>query len=226
MTSRSRFSARPASTAATGPAPRRGGLHGPRARAAARGRGGGRGCGAEVRVGRHLRRGVAARRARRLRHRDQPRHRASGAERAGDFAANDRVRREGTPIWVAACRGGRRDARMVQQSIAMVNAGGGDAWADEKTLSLPPTRDVAGGAIAAALAMEAAVEQLGPRLADPARRPLLRSGHRLRRRLVRARRAGKLRLPGEGTDFVSLVHIADMAAATLARSSAGRRGRR
>jgi nucleoside-diphosphate-sugar epimerase len=29
-------------------------------------------------------------------------------------------------------------------------------------------------------------------------------------------RAGKLRLPGEGDDFVSLMHIADMAAATVA----------
>jgi nucleoside-diphosphate-sugar epimerase len=28
--------------------------------------------------------------------------------------------------------------------------------------------------------------------------------------------AGKLRLPGDGSDFVSLVHIADMAAATVA----------
>jgi nucleoside-diphosphate-sugar epimerase len=29
-------------------------------------------------------------------------------------------------------------------------------------------------------------------------------------------RAGKLRLPGEGRDYVSLVHVADMAAATVA----------
>ena len=52
--------------------------------------------------------------------------------RAGDFAKNDQLRREGTPIFVRACREAGV-ARIVQQSIAMVHAGGGDAWADETT---------------------------------------------------------------------------------------------
>src|SRR6185295_494978 len=55
-----------------------------------------------------------------------------GPTARGDYAKNDQLRREGTPIWVRACR----DAgvpRIVQQSIAMVHAGGGDAWADETT---------------------------------------------------------------------------------------------
>jgi|SRR5580765_161877 len=48
-----------------------------------------------------------------------------GPSGRGDFAANDRVRREGTPIWVRACRD-MGVSRIVQQSIAMVNAGMGD----------------------------------------------------------------------------------------------------
>src|SRR4029077_3299320 len=55
-----------------------------------------------------------------------------GPTSKGDFAKNDHLRREGTPILVRACR----DAgvpRILQQSIAMTHAGGGDAWADEKT---------------------------------------------------------------------------------------------
>src|SRR5436190_5319603 len=55
-----------------------------------------------------------------------------GPSGRGDFATNDRVRREGTPIWIGACR----DAgvsRVVQQSIAMVNAAGGGAGRGEDT---------------------------------------------------------------------------------------------
>jgi mannose/fructose-specific phosphotransferase system component IIA len=55
-----------------------------------------------------------------------------GPSGRGDFATNDPVRREGTPICVAACRDARV-SRIVQQSIAMVNAAGGDACGDEDT---------------------------------------------------------------------------------------------
>ena len=106
--------------------------------------------------GRHLRRSIVARRARRLRRRDQSRDQPAGAGRAGrDFAKNDQLRREGTPIFVRACR----DAgvsRILQQSIAMTHAGGGDAWADETTFH-PAGEGIAGAAIAAVRAMEAAV---------------------------------------------------------------------
>src|SRR5262249_25269015 len=55
-----------------------------------------------------------------------------GPNPGGDFAKNDHLRREGTPIWVRACRNAAVP-RIVQQSIAMIHAGGGDAWADETT---------------------------------------------------------------------------------------------
>lgn len=132
----------------------------------------------------------------------------------GDFAANDRLRREGTPIFVDACRAAGV-TRVIQQSIAMVN-GAGAEWGDEDTVLPVTATDVASAAIAAARAMEESVVGSGLDWL------VLRGG------LFygpgtgfdddwRARaRAGKLRMPGDGTDWVSLVHIADMAEATAA----------
>src|SRR5262245_39890715 len=47
----------------------------------------------------------------------------------GDYALNDRVRREGTPIWIRACQEAGV-SRVIQQSIAMVNGGSGGDWGD------------------------------------------------------------------------------------------------
>ena len=55
-----------------------------------------------------------------------------GPRGTGDFAKNDRLRREGTPNFVNASRA-VGVPRILQQSIAMVHAGGGAAWADETT---------------------------------------------------------------------------------------------
>jgi nucleoside-diphosphate-sugar epimerase len=138
-----------------------------------------------------------------------------GPSGRGDFAANDRLRRDGTPIWVEACR----DAgvpRILQQSIAMVNAAGGDAWSDESTVHVPGADGVAARAIGAALAMEDAVR--GSELDWLILRGGLfyGPGTGFDDDWFARARAGKLRLPGDGEDFVSLLHIADMAEATLA----------
>jgi nucleoside-diphosphate-sugar epimerase len=135
-----------------------------------------------------------------------------GPRGTGDYAENDRLRREGTPVWVRACR----DAgvpRILQQSIAMIHAGGGDAWADEATFH-PPLPGTAGEAIAAARAMEAAIQLC------PLDWVILRGGLFYGPGtgfdddwFARAR-AGRLRVPGEGAGYVSLIHVADMAAAT------------
>ncbi len=131
----------------------------------------------------------------------------------GDYAANDRLRREGTPIWVDACRAAGV-ARVLQQSIAMVSAAG-EAWADEDTESPFDGDDLAAAATRAARAMEASIRDSGLDWC------VLRGGlfygpgtgydddWRTRAR------AGRLRLPGDGADYVSLVHIADMAEATV-----------
>ena len=138
-----------------------------------------------------------------------------GANPKNDFATNDHLRREGTPIWVRACR----DAgvsRIVQQSVAMVHAGGGDAWADETTLHAPVREEIAAAAVSAALAMEATVQESGLDWMILRGGLFYGPGTGLDDDWFARARAGKLRLPAAGDDYISLLHIADMAVATLA----------
>lgn len=138
-----------------------------------------------------------------------------GPSGRGSFDANDRVRRDGTPRWIEACR----DAgvkRIVQQSIAMLSASGGDAWTDEDTTLSLTDDGVTARAFAASIAMEEAVR------ASDLDWVILRGGlfygpgTGFDDDWFDRARAGRLRLPGDGGAFVSLVHIADMAAATVA----------
>ena len=122
------------------------------------------------------------------------------------------------PIFLEACAGAGV-ARVVQQSIAMVHAGGGDAWADEDTRHAVAEDTIAGRAIIAARDMEAAVA--ATKLDWLILRGALFYGPGTGFDddwLARAR-AGKLRLPEAGEDYVTLVHIADMADATVAALS-------
>jgi len=138
-----------------------------------------------------------------------------GPNREGDYARNDHLRREGTPIWVRACR----DAgvpRIVQQSIAMVHAGGGDAWADETTFHPLEGEEVATAAIAAALDMETTIRHSDLDWLILRGGLFYGPGTGFDDDWFARARAGKLRMPEEGNDYVSLVHIADMAAATVA----------
>jgi nucleoside-diphosphate-sugar epimerase len=135
------------------------------------------------------------------------------ALRDNDFALNDRVRRDGVPIFLRAAQDAGV-ARVLQQSIAMAH-GDGANWADEDTAGLLSGDAVSDAAYDAARAVEAAVKAspldwvilcgglfYGPGTGFDA-------GWRERAR------AGKLRRPGDGSDFVSLAHVADMAAATV-----------
>jgi nucleoside-diphosphate-sugar epimerase len=133
----------------------------------------------------------------------------------GDFAKNDQLRREGTPIFVRACR----DAgvpRILQQSIAMIHAGGGDTWADETTVHDVGQEGIAAAAIAAARAMEATIEESGLDWLILRGGLFYGPGTGFDDDWFARARTGKLRMPEEGQDYVSLVHIADMAAATVA----------
>jgi nucleoside-diphosphate-sugar epimerase len=132
----------------------------------------------------------------------------------GDYAKNDQLRREGTPIFVRACRDSGV-ARILQQSIAMTHAGGGDAWADEETFH-PVAEGVAGAAIAAVRAMEAAIMESDLDWLILRGGLFYGPGTGFDDDWFARARAGKLRLPAEGDDYVSLVHISDMAAATVA----------
>jgi nucleoside-diphosphate-sugar epimerase len=139
----------------------------------------------------------------------------SPVKQGGDSNANNRVRREGVPIFLEACAAsGVR--RVVQQSIAMVHCGGGDDWIDEATPFAAPPPGMVGEAMAAAREMEAIVAR------SPLDWLILRGalfygpGTGFDDDWFTRARAGKLRLPETGDDYVSLVHVADMADATVA----------
>lgn len=138
-----------------------------------------------------------------------------GPTSKGDYAKNDQLRREGTPIFVRACR----DAgvpRILQQSIAMTHAGGGDAWADETTFHPFGEEGVAAAAISAVRAMEATIEASGLDWLVLRGGLFYGPGTGFDDEWFARARAAKLRMPEEGNDYVSLVHIADMAVATVA----------
>ncbi|WP_027345440.1 NAD-dependent epimerase/dehydratase family protein [Hamadaea tsunoensis] len=137
-----------------------------------------------------------------------------GPRGGGDFAANDRLRREGTPILVTACREAGVP-RLLQQSISMVNSGAGAEWADEDTC-LPADDSVAGQAIAAARDMEEGIRGSGVDWLILRGGLFYGPGTGLDDDWFERARSGRLRLPGDGEDYVSLVRVEDMAAATAA----------
>jgi nucleoside-diphosphate-sugar epimerase len=138
-----------------------------------------------------------------------------GPSGRGDFHANDHLRRNGTPIWVKACaRAGV--PRIIQQSIAMVNAGAGDAWSDEDAPASTVDDETTAQAIEAALAMEGIARDSGIDCLVLRGGLFYGPGTGIDDEWFSRARAGKLRLPGDGTSYVSLVHIADMAEATVA----------
>jgi nucleoside-diphosphate-sugar epimerase len=137
----------------------------------------------------------------------------SPARDGGDYAANDVLRREGTPIWVRACQTASV-ARVLQQSIALVNSFGRE-WADEDSY-LEPDDSVSGEAIAACRSMEQSIADSGLDWTVFRGGLFYGPGTGFDDDWFARARAGKLRVPGDGEDYVSLVHIADMADATIA----------
>ncbi len=144
-------------------------------------------------------------------------HLATAVPRPGakpDWTRNDLIRRDGTACLIEACRESRV-ARYVQQSIAMLNADPGRGWSDEASpiFTLPAWQS--------AVDMEAMV-----RGADLDWR-IVRGGlfygpgtgrEAMWRELARR---GELAIPGDGGDFMSLVHVADMAEAVVLAAETG-----
>ena len=135
-----------------------------------------------------------------------------------DWSVNDRIRREGTENLLAACVAAGCE-RYVQQSIAMILN-----TADDR----PQTEDdpVSGPApLASAVDAEALVR------ACPLDWRIVRGGAfygpgtGLDDRWRQAASDGVLSAPGDGTAYVSLIHVADMAAAALSvfEADVGRR---
>jgi nucleoside-diphosphate-sugar epimerase len=121
-----------------------------------------------------------------------------------NWAANDRVRIDGTRNLLAAARAHAVE-RYVQQSVAMVLTGPRDALLDDaEPRALSPV-------LASAVEMERMVAE------SPLDWVILRGGAfygpgtgRIEEWTRRAR-GGNLVLPGDGGDYVSLVHVEDMA---------------
>jgi|GEM_PF-855660 len=138
-----------------------------------------------------------------------------GPSGRGDFAANDRLRVEGAPNVAAACRAAGV-SRLLQQSISFVNASGSTTWSSEDDIYQPPADSIAGRAILAALAMEDTIKASGLDWAILRGGLFYGPGTGFDERWFAGAASGKLRVPGDGNDYVSLIHIADMAAATAA----------
>lgn len=141
-----------------------------------------------------------------------------GPSGRGDYDSNDRLRREGTPLLMEACRQAGV-GRLVQQSICWVGATG-ETLADETALFEPQNDDVGSRAIRAALDMEETVRSSGLDWLILRGGLFYGPGTGSDDDWFERAATGRLRLPGDGSDFVSLVHVADMAAATTAAIAA------
>lgn len=137
-----------------------------------------------------------------------------GPSGRGSYEENDRVRRDGAPIWLEACRKAGVK-RVIQQSIAMLSASGSDTWSDEDTI-FTGAEGVTGDAFAASIAMEDAVRSSNLDWLILRGGLFYGPGTGFDDDWFARAKAGKLRLPGDGSAFVSLLHISDMAAATAA----------
>jgi nucleoside-diphosphate-sugar epimerase len=120
-----------------------------------------------------------------------------------DYRMNDRLRLDGAANLLAALPPG---ARLLQQSIAFI-CGDGANWVDEATPPLPGPSATAMEAKIAASAQDTLVLRgglfYGPGTGtDDHWRALARRG--------------ALELPGDGSAYISLVHVADYVAALLA----------
>lgn len=139
-------------------------------------------------------------------------HLATAIPKAGaamDWTLTHRIRTEGTRNLIQACQAANV-RRYVQQSIAMI-LGGSDEWRDEDApvLGEHPVYK-------SSVEMEKSVREsdLDWRIL---RGGLFYGPGTGREEMYRAQLAkGELRLPGDGSAYLSLIHVADMAAATVA----------
>ena len=134
-------------------------------------------------------------------------HLATAAPRPGqapNWALNDRIRREGTANLLEACRGARVQ-RYVQQSLAFLVGGSSDI-VDEAAPLLPATRVTASAIDAERLVAASGLDWVI--LRDGA---LYGPGTGREEHWRAAARSGELQFPGAGSDYISLIHVADLA---------------
>jgi nucleoside-diphosphate-sugar epimerase len=106
--------------------------------------------------------------------------------------------------------------RYIQQSIVMAYPDGGDQWLDETTpLNASPEKGPVNEAV---IAMEDMVWDIAP---EQLQWCILRGGNfvgpeTMQDDLIKQLRAGQVTVPCDGHNFLSLVHVADMATAVMA----------
>jgi nucleoside-diphosphate-sugar epimerase len=134
---------------------------------------------------------------------------ATRVPRAGmppDFTLNNRIRTEGMTNLLAALPPG---ARLIQQSIAFV-CGDGANWVDEDAPPRP------GPFAATAIAMEAMIRDAGIKATILRGGAFYGHGTGTPEWQIELARAGKLMLQGDGGDYLSPIHVEDMADAVVA----------
>jgi nucleoside-diphosphate-sugar epimerase len=146
-------------------------------------------------------------------------HAATAIPRDGlspySWEATARLRTAGTRRLLDAARA-CRVSRYVQQSIVMVYRDGGDAWLDEQApLDHGPDRAAICGPV---IEMESMIRDVRPQTLAWT---ILRGGAFVgdgtnANALVEGLRSGKVAVAGDGSNFLSPVTVADMAAAVVA----------
>lgn len=131
------------------------------------------------------------------------------------WVANTRLRTEAVRLLLdAALQVGAR--RYIQQSITMAYPDGGDDWiTEELPLDASPDRARTGSPV---IAMEGMIRDIPPATLQWC---ILRGGSfvgpdTFQEDLIENLRAGRETIPGDGSNFVSLIHVADIAAAFVA----------
>lgn len=127
----------------------------------------------------------------------------------GDWSRNDRIRREGTAnlLAAAAAHGVRR---YLQQSIVMLYGDTGSRLVDETTpLQAIPV-------IQSAADMETLVRESSSAWCILRGALFYGAGAGLEEGWREAARRGELILPDDGSDYISLIHVVDMARAVIA----------
>lgn len=132
----------------------------------------------------------------------------------GDWAVNDRIRREGTANLIAACRI-ERVRRYVQQSVAMLHIAS-DARPQTENDPVAATER-----IRSALDMEQLVRESGLDWRIVRGAAFYGPGTGRAEAWRSQARGGVLVMPGDGNGFISLIHVADMAAAMVAAVERG-----
>jgi|AP12_2_1047962.scaffolds.fasta_scaffold02982_2 nucleoside-diphosphate-sugar epimerase len=127
---------------------------------------------------------------------------------SSDWSANDRVRSEGTRNLLFAARSHSRP-RYIQQSVAMLLVGPRDVVADEDAPVRPSPR------LESARDMEDAVRESDLPWVILRGGAFYGRGSDRMEYLNRLAREGRLAVPGDGGDYISLVHVEDMADAVV-----------